>query len=74
MKTTVIYHISPGYSRVSLWEGDPDNGQRICRTTYIPTAARTRTERYMLICCKLAPLGVPKPLYMPTKKESRHAR
>lgn len=66
-----IYHISPGYRRVVIWEAYRLANERICRTTCIPNLSLGRRARYASICSRLMKLGIKLPVYVPTKREKK---
>ena len=66
--TTSIYHISPGYRKLTIYCAD-SNGQRFAEHTSIPRT-KDRMDRYDVIVKRIEREGMTPPPYKPTKKEA----
>lgn len=60
----VGYHISQGYSRVTIWFFNGDTKALMLTQTSTPNRRMSRAEKYERLCQFLDGLSIPRPVYV----------
>lgn len=61
-----IYHITPHYRQLIIWEGSSVTGERMSTFTSTPDKGLTKAARYNVLRRKLREHGLKAPAFNPT--------